>query len=339
MRKPEEIEALIARLERFQKSQDLKDTEFCDQFREYVGTTKTWRDRLCAWRAGDAAAREKILKEGLDLEKRAQLMEALVSKIDGRNAVLDHFFWEMPFTSNVLTLFNLLREQVTDRRNLYILATTGVGKSATAFALLKKWSQDTAYCRMHQGCRNREYMILARMAKAIGIHNSDQPKRLLMEALIDRLKLAPITMIIDEAHEMGTVGMKIVKTLIDETPSRFAQFCYPTEYDRMRTSNAGALDEAKQIFGRTMKPVFDDYRNGLRIPDIECYLRNVGFTAEAAHDTAPVIIGPVRAHGNLRVLDDAVREARAMAELHGLEANGGMIVRAVQAQCPAPRKD
>jgi hypothetical protein len=77
-----------------------------------------------------------------------------------------------------------------------------------------------------------------------------------------------MTMFIDEAHEGGTTLMKIVKTLIDETPARFVQLAYPTEYDRVKTATAGALDEAKQLLGRTMKPVYDDYRNGLREEDV-----------------------------------------------------------------------
>lgn len=329
------IEGLVDRLIRHQAAIGQNDTAFAKQYEEYLGSDRTWRHRIVAWRQADEAGR-KAIKE-FDVQKWARKMQALVFKLDGQKVSLERFFWEMPFTSMVVRLVNLLEQQTTDRRNLYILATTGVGKSLVAHSLVAQKKTERAYCRMHADCRNRERNILLRMTRAVGIFDVEKPGRL-FPVLAEKLKVNPVTLFIDEAHEGGTALMKIVKTLIDETPSRFVKLAYPTEYDRVLTATAGAMDEAKQLLGRTMKPIYDAYRDGLGHEDVIAFLKGSGLTEEGARDITPKILGMVRANGNLRVLEDAVADSLMVSQTHGMPMDAAMVRQAVEAQCPARKE-
>jgi DNA transposition AAA+ family ATPase len=331
------FEALVVRLIRYQKNLGRSDKEFGKEFGEFIGSDRTWRYRIIAWTHADTTAREALMKKDpFDLEMYARQMQALVAKVDGGTAPA-RVFWEMPFAAMMQSLVTQLRMQTTDRRNLYVLATTGIGKSAVAKAMVNENPKDTTYCRMHSDCRNREKKILQRLGRAVGIFDPDV-KSALFDQISDNLQVNPMTVFIDEAHEGGTLLMKIIKTLIDETPARFVQLAYPTEYDRVKTATAGALDEAKQILGRTMKPVYDDYRNGLRDADVICFLTRSGLEEGDARDITPQIMGAVRANGNLRVLEDAVSDALAVSQARGITLEAAMVKKAVEAQCPAQQK-
>jgi hypothetical protein len=320
------IEPLIQRLEKHQKAKDLSDVQFVALYQRFLRSAKTWRQRLCG----------RDFKD-LNLTRWFKQLQELVSKIDGGSAAPEDFFDQMPFAQQLEEIVTVLRAQVTDRRNVYALATTGVGKSVFARNFVRRNPQDSAYVRMNEDCRNRPKQIALEIADAIGMKREVSDARL-FSGLVDRLQAEPLTIFIDEAHEGGHKLMQIVKTLIDETPARFVQLAYPTEFDRVRSATTGALDEAKQLIGRTIKPIFDNYREGLHVPDVQCYLTCSGLDEESARDVADLILPAVRANGNLRVLADAVEAARLVSAEEGKEIDASTLRLAVQAQCPRRAK-
>jgi DNA transposition AAA+ family ATPase len=320
------IETLIARLERHQKALGASDAAFINRYSEYIGTDRTWVHRL----------KKRDFSE-IDVPKRIALLQELVTKLDGGSARPERFFWEMPFTKQVDALVSMLRTQETDRRNVFVLATTGCGKSALAKIIVAQNPRECAYMRLHDGCRNHETNILKRFGFALGL-GEDGTKQTLFPRIIAHLQANPQIIFIDEAHSGGFKLFHLVKTLIDETPAKFVQLAYPTEFDRVRTATAGAMDEAKQLLGRTIKPIFDDYREGLRVADIVCYLKQCGLPEDDARAVAPEIMPMVRANGNLRVLDDAVRDATLVCRRQDRPVDVATVREAVEAQCPARRR-
>jgi DNA transposition AAA+ family ATPase len=316
------IERFIQRLEKHQEGLGLSDNAFVARYQKWLRSTKTWRHRL---RARDY--------KDLNVDKWEKQLSELVSKLDGGSVTPIEFFAELPFAKQLDAIVTMVRSQGTDRRNVYALATTGVGKSIFAQHFTREHPQDSAYTRMNEQCRNRPGQIIFRIAQAIGLKRELSDARLL-HSVIDRLQADPITIFIDEAHSGGHKLMQIVKTLVDETPARFVQLAYPTEFDRVKSATAGALDEAKQLIGRTIKPIFDNYREGLHAPDIQQFLVCSGLDQEAALDVADVILPMVRANGNLRVLADAVESARMLCLETDKELDGATVRRAVESQCP-----
>lgn len=322
----ENIEKLIQRLERHQASLGWSDAAYIGRFKEYIGTDRTWVHRLKArdFSEVDVPAREKLLRE-------------LVMRLDGGSARPERFFWEMPFTKQCDAMVSMLRMAETDRRNVYVLATTGCGKSVFGKIYQAQNPKDSVYVRLHDQCRNHETNICRRLGFGLGIGDSGT-KAELFPRIIAHLQANPVIVFIDEAHSGGFKLFQMVKTLIDETPAKFVQLAYPTEFDRVRTATAGALDEAKQLLGRTIKPIFDDYREGLRAADVICYLKLSGLPEADARDIAPEILPMVRGNGNLRVLDDAVRDATLVCKRQDRAMDAATVREAVEAQCPARRR-
>lgn len=321
------IERLIARLEQHQKALGLSDKAFVDRYREFVGSEKTWADRLKGRDLSDANA-----------PKWEKLMQELVIRLDGGSRHrLERFYWELPFAKQLDALVSMLRMQETDRRNVLALSTSGCGKSAFAKMYLAQNPRDCAYVRLNDLCKNHDTNICKRFGFALGL-GDEGTKATLLPKVISALQVNPVIVFVDEAHSGGYKLMHIIKTLIDETPAKFVQLAYPTEYDRVRSATSGALDEAKQLLGRTIKPIFDDYRDGLRVADIVCYLKLSGLAEDDAADIAPEILPMVRANGNLRVLDDAVRDATFVCKGQDRKIDAATVREAVEAQCPARRR-
>lgn len=320
------IEGLIARLERHQRALGATDKAFIDRYREFLGSEKTWVYRLKA----------RDLKD-LDIPRWEKLLQELIIRLDGGSGRVERFYWELPFAKQLDALVSMLRMQETDRRNVLALATTGCGKSAFARTYFAQNPRDCAYVRLHDLCKNHDTNICKRFGFALGL-GEDGTKATLLPKVISALQVNPVIVFVDEAHSGGYKLMHIIKTLIDETPAKFVQLAYPTEYDRVRCATSGSLDEAKQLLGRTIKPIFDDYRDGLRVADIVCYLKLAGLPENDAADIAPEILPMVRANGNLRVLDDAVRDAALVCKRQEKAIDAATVREAVEAQCPARRR-
>src|SRR6185369_4324265 len=131
-----------------------------------------------------------------------------------------------------------------------------------------------------------------------------------------------ITLFLDEAHDGGIALMKIVRSLIDSTPSRFVYLAYPTDFDRVRNATTGGLYESHQFLGRCLKPIFDEYREGLQAEDVVAYLHaTCGFNGDAraiASQITPLLCR----HYNLRLLDDAIAEAQFQADDEDRDLDG-----------------
>ena len=154
-----------------------------------------------------------------------------------------------------------------------------------------------------------------------------------METLIQALRARPETIfLIDEGHNGGVALLKMMKDLIDETSVRFVYCAFPTEFDAVRSTSVGSMAEARQLFRRCIRPIFDDYRDGIGARDISAFLKGSGFPASHELETVAATLAPKLARNqNLSTLADAVEEARIDAE----EREGNPTLQAVVEGCNA----
>jgi hypothetical protein len=102
----------------------------------------------------------------------------------------------------------------------------------------------------------------------------------------------------------------------------------------MLRATDGAYDEAKQLVGRSLKPIFDDYRCGASERDVAAWLDKVAGLGDGARVLAREITPLIRAHFGLRTLSDALADARAEADETGRPI-AELLVPAVRALCGA----
>jgi hypothetical protein len=141
-----------------------------------------------------------------------------------------------------------------------------------------------------------------------------------MESVVKFLRERPdMVIILDEGHNGGVAVFKLMKDLIDETPVRFVYLAFPTEFDQVRNSSIGSMAEARQLLRRCIRPIFDDYRDGITSRDISAYLKGSQFPPSSELNTVAEALTPkLSRNQNLSTLADAVEEARFEAqELEG----------------------
>jgi hypothetical protein len=319
---------LVARLQRHQAALGLNHTQYVRRYQRYLSSTRSW-ERLC----------RGAFEEFGDPAEWLRKIEAMVAEIDGVSP-LDEFFDDLPFARHLTDLFERLLTQQTDRRCVVVLATTGTGKSKWAIHIKNKHPREVVYLRCNEAWRESKRQIVQGIAKAVNCpwQGYSHPGALLSK-LIEHLKINPLTIIIDEGNEGGVLLLKMVKTLIDESPSRFMLLSFPTTWRSMLTASDDARSEAMQLFGRCLKPVFADYAKGVKKEDVVFYLRHAAGLKVDVEAVAARILPLVHTNGNLRLLADAVEAAKIQSDALERPLDGELVIAQVQALCPAANKD
>ena len=324
MEKLNELKTLIDRAVRHQQARGLSDNAFAIEYKSYVGSAKTWRQRMCAGNF-----------EGVNIDRLLKKMRAFVCFLDGGSST-EETFEDMPIFQEFIGRYKTLQSVRTDRRVMVFLGETGVGKSFCARYVLRNNPNDTAYVRCKPTWRNNNLAILNGILTAL---SKDPLKRATKaeNAVIDALKATPITLLIDEAHEADVALLKIVKCLVDETPCRFVIMAYPTTWKKMLAASSEAYAEARQLFGRSQRPIFDKYQTGTSVENIEVLLRHATHLADAAKDIARALLEKARHNGNLRFVADIITAAENYYLENEKEIDGAMLLAIADSLTPQKR--
>jgi hypothetical protein len=320
------VNALIERIERHQAALKLNDTQFVARYQRFLGSTKTWRDRLIArnW---------KELTTTID--KWEQKLRMFVSELDGMVKVVD-FIDTLPMSVYAMQLFSILQGQRNDRRVGWLIGPTGVGKSWSMARIKDLHPRDAAYMHFNRGSKDSMMTLVKHFARtvgaAIGTSASDT-----FDNVIEVLVTKPMTLLIDDFHEGGVLGLKLVKHLVDDTPVRLILGTYPTAWNALVNGNTDAMSEAQQLLGRSLKPINNAWTRGCTTDDIAVYLAgSLGIRADDCRITGDRIKPILVKNGNFRVLADAVELAKMNADEDGDEVTLGMVSDALEQICPAP---
>ncbi|HTI72297.1 MAG TPA: hypothetical protein VMF06_20150 [Candidatus Limnocylindria bacterium] len=318
------LHQLVQRVIRLQANQGLSDNKFSAKYRIWLGSQKAW-----------SALKSGNFEGYLSPDAALKRLEQLCANLDG-GAPVKNFFESLPFAKQMNARLDLLRATDTDRRVVVCLAPTGCGKSVWGRKTCDANQDTMSYVRCLPTWRDNMYGIAQGTAKVVGAPLCSSPRHQ-VDAVVDYLKSDRQRIIVwDEGHDGGVQLMKFIKALIDECGTRHIYQAFPTEFDRVRFSSEGAIAEAKQFLGRTQKPVFEDYREGVGSVDIIAYLQCKGQIKASAEDLSPIaeqMVSNVRRNGNFRVLDDAILDAQAEADARQIELTAGMVNASLNMMC------
>jgi hypothetical protein len=316
----ERLNKLVERIEKHQKSLKLNDTRFVARYQRFIGSSKTWRDRLCA----------KDWKEfGNRLGKWDKKLTAFVTEIDGGSSV-ENFFNELPIAKYGAQIFEALQGTKTDRRCGMLLANYGCGKTWVLRKLAAEDPTAAIFVSANPTWKESPMQIASGLARVLGVAISTSTAGTFKD-VIEYLKGNPITVMIDEAHEGGVILFKLVKTLINETQAKFILGSYPTAWNRLVNGSTDAHSEAQQLIGRTLKPINTNWFKGLNLIDVEKYLQcSTELDGADCRALAERILADVRRCGNFRVLADAVELAANGADVADVDLDAELIEEAVR---------
>lgn len=310
----QELIKLIERVKRHQDVRGMSDNAFAIEYKSYIGSAKTWRQRLLAGNF-----------EGVNIERILKKMRAFVCFLDGGSSSSEETFDDLPIFTQFMSRFRTLQSVQNDRRVMVFLGDTGVGKSVCAKYILRNNPNSTAYVRCKPTWRNNNLAILNGILSALGKDQMTRATKAL-NAVIDILKSTPLTILIDEAHEADVAILKLVKCLVDETQCRFVLMAFPTTWKKMLLASSEAYAEARQLFGRSQRPIFDKYQTGTTVENIEILLRHGTKLGDASKDLARQLLEKVRHNGNLRFVADILTAAEQHYMENENEIDGALLL-------------
>lgn len=314
-----EITELVKRFGDLQDTLRLGHRAFAARYRKYLHSEKTWR-----------LLRENAWMGHIKADKAVERLRALARHIEAASAFeRDDFVTSLPFFRRFAAEVERLLGSCGDRRCLVVLAPEGVGKSWAASYLVGEDVEHRYYIRAPHTWRDKSLHIMQGIAERVDAPIAKNPTAQ-FEALKKKLCERPLLVFLDEAHNTGVVGMKIIKDLIDETPTRFCYCAFPTEFDIVRSSSSGAIGEARQFLRRCIRPVYDDYRGGIGMQDVQAFLVASGFQGRDCKALADQIAPVLARNHNLSTLADAVSQARDEAEDDSKDLTLLMVAQAVR---------
>ena len=317
-----ELDTLIKRVENHRAALRLTPANFVARYQRYLGSIRSYEDRILP-RNFDRLNPDKLLVK----------LRQFAAELDGGTAA-ENLFKDLPVLKKLQTKFEVLQGQTNDRRCLLFLGTTGIGKTVSGRIICNApdTASETAFVKCLPRWERSPLAMINGICRAIGC---DEAASYLggVANLQASLTGAPKTVFFDDAHYGGVPLLALIKVLIDETPARFIYMAYPSDFTLLITSSLHASAEAAQLFGRTLKPKFDDYRDGVAERDVALYLRRAAGLNGDADRTAKKIVELVRRNGNLRLLADAVENAAISADDAGVEIAGQDIIDEVHALC------
>lgn len=321
------VNTLIERVERHQAILKLSDARFVSRYQEFLRSTDTWRRRLCG---------RKWDEIGRNIAKHEENLNRLVAILDGGHEIGD-FYETMPIAQHAQAMYDMLQGQTTDRRVVFLIGPTGIGKSWVMKWLARQNEKDAAYIYANE-CWDESMPQIARaLAQVVGAPINPTSGRDTFANVTRVLRAMPVTLLIDDYQKAGVLGLKLIKSLVDDTRCKFVLSVYPTSWNRLIHANTDAYSEAQQILGRTIKPVAMCWREGLRHQDIAAYMTASGIKGDCG-TIAQHIQQVVQKNGNLRILADAVSLAKMNADEADMTADAGMVEECVRTLCPREHK-
>jgi hypothetical protein len=317
------VNKMLERIERHQNTLKLSDKRFVARYQEYIGSTKTWRERLIP-RAWDEMSRS--------LDKWEMNLNRLVAILDGGQEIGD-YYEEMPIAQYAQTMYDMLQGQSTDRRVVFLIGPTGIGKSWAMKRLASQNVNEAAYIYTNE-CWDESMPQIARgLAQVLGASINKNSGRDTFAHVTSLLRAQPITLLIDDVQKAGVLGLKLIKSLVDDTRAKFMLGVYPQSWNKLIHGSTDAYAEAQQIIGRTIKPVVTHWKDGLRHQDISIYMKTAGVKGDCA-TIAQHIVQIVQKNGNMRILADAVSLAGMNADEQDIAFDAGLVEAAVRELCP-----
>lgn len=323
----ERINKFIKRLEEHQAALKLPDVQFVARYRRYLRSTKSWRERLCARAWGEL---------GRAIDKWEHRLTAFCAELDGGTEITE-FYADLPIAQYGAAMYQLLKGQKNDRRCVFIIGPTGVGKSYMLRALHKADPTHSAYLCAHRGWCESIMRIATGMAHAVGAPEKSGGAAT-FDSVVEHLKSTPITLLVEDAHEGGVLMLKLLKSIIDSSQSRVMVGTYPTAWNKLINSGTDAVAEARQLIGRSIKPINTTWVEGCTEADVVAYVTAAAGKIPEARSLAERLLPSLRKYGNLRLLADGIELAQGNAEEQEIDMDADLIEEAVQKLCPKERK-
>lgn len=231
---PQELAAhpTVVALATLQDQQGLSDASFVKTAR--LGYSPSTWSRVKAGKYGVAS---KILPS---LEASLSRARVTLATAENRYVLFDHI-------STALAAVDIARATSGPIRIVFFVGPTGSGK--THFANQLREQYDASYVEAAPSWRKSYLAALGDIAEQLGIPGEFRSVRAAERAVLQALKVAPRTLVIDEGNYFSQEGLNFLKLILNRTRSSIVLCTLPTDFNRMLRETA---HEANQLVRRAV---------------------------------------------------------------------------------------
>lgn len=142
----------------------------------------------------------------------------------------------------------------TKAKLIIVEGYTGSGKTSAGQIIARTYNamapmQQVFTIEASAGWGDRPNAMLTAMLKALGREATGRSQAARLEKLVEVLNERPVMFIIDEVHDFGVRCLRVVKTLLNETPVKIIMLCHPRLFRDLERDN---WDDLSQLTGNRL---------------------------------------------------------------------------------------
>lgn len=178
------------------------------------------------------------------------VLEGLAAQASEEDTLYD----DLSTTKAVRSHFYRLKLSRTKAKLIIGEGYTGSGKSSAGQVIARLYNamsplQQVFTIEASAGWGDRPNAMLTAMLKALSREATGRSQAARLEKLIEVLKERPVMVIMDEVHDFGVRCLRVVKTLLNETPVKILMLCHPRLFRDLERDN---WDDISQLTGNRL---------------------------------------------------------------------------------------
>lgn len=238
-------------------------------------------------------------------------LDALVPQDDA-----DPLYDDLTTTKAVRSQITRLKLSRTNAKLVIVEGYTGSGKTSAGRIIADKYNGMTAVRQVYTieasaGWGDRPNAMLGAMLKALSRGDTGRSQAAKLEKLCEVLAERPVMFIIDEVHDFGVRCLRVIKTILNLSPTKVVLLCHPRLFRDLEREN---WDDLSQLTGNRLVARIE--LGTVAVADVETLLeRRVTALPKAARkEAASELANAALNSGNLAFVREVILRLRRKAE-------------------------
>lgn len=177
-------------------------------------------------------------------------LDALAAQIGSEDTLYDDLSTTKALRSQTVRL-KLSR---TKAKLIVVEGYTGSGKTSAGEVIARTYNsmaplQQVFTIEASAGWGDRPNAMLTAMLRGLGREATGRSQAARLDKLVEVLNERPVMFIVDEVHDFGVRCLRVIKTLLNETPVKVIMLCHPRLFRDLERDN---WDDLSQLTGNRM---------------------------------------------------------------------------------------
>ncbi len=191
----------------------------------------------------------------LDTDRWLEAYRAVAAQIAPEAAEdADPLFEDLSTAKQVRAHFTRLKMSRTNAKLVIVEGHTGMGKTSAGRIIERKMRELNPVASLYQieasaGWGDRPNAMLSAMLRALGMPDSSRSQAARLDKLVEALNARAVVFIVDEVHDVGVRCLRVLKTLLNQSPVKIVLLTHPRLFRDLEREN---WDDVGQLTGNRL---------------------------------------------------------------------------------------